>query len=113
MLGAQVMNGMGNDKRQESATKRRPTMQATNQMPGGRQTQAAGWAKGQLPVAMQQQQAQKTSNSMYGQGAVIRQGSQNQKRAQAGQAFGIPSGASNMNPVNQPKIATMNVRNRF
>ena len=59
-VGAQVMNGgafgsggMANttaDKRQASATKRRPQQQ----MVGGRNTQAAGWAKGQLPVAMQQ-----------------------------------------------------------
>jgi hypothetical protein len=60
-VGAQVMGGGGGggfgsggmantavDKRQSSATKRRPGAQ-----PIVRNTQAAGWAKGQLPVAMQ------------------------------------------------------------
>lgn len=50
---------------------------------------------------------------MYGQGAAMRQGSQNQRRTAAGQPFGIPSGSQNANPIAQPRIATMNVRNRF
>ena len=75
-----------------SATKRG----APNQTIGaGRNTQA-GWAKGQLPVAMQNQQTrgqQQTSNSQYGKGtaAGMRQNSQNKGREMAGQAFGIPS----------------------
>jgi len=54
MNGAFGSGGMGNttvDKRQASATKRRP---ANAPLVNGRNTQAAGWAKGQLPVALQQ-----------------------------------------------------------
>ena len=110
MLGQQVVNGAAqNNARQESATKRKP--------PGnvgyGRNTQAAGWANGQLPVAMQQQMANQnaTSNGAYGRGAPQRQVSQGNRRAAAGQPFGAPSGG--YQPVSQPKIATVNVRNRF
>lgn len=51
MLGQQVVNGApGANARQESATKRKAGANAGY----GRNTQAAGWANGQLPVAMQQ-----------------------------------------------------------
>ena len=56
-IGHQVMNGSGMDKRQASATKRRPGMGGSNinnTINNGRHTQANGWAKGQLPVALQQ-----------------------------------------------------------
>ena len=61
-----------------------------------RHTQAAGWAKGQLPVAMQQKMKdennmKQTSNSHYGTGIQNRQTSQNQRRAAAGAPFGMPS----------------------
>lgn len=50
MLGQQVVNGApGAAARQESATKRK-----AGNAGYGRNTQAAGWANGQLPVAMQQ-----------------------------------------------------------
>ena len=45
------------NNRQASATKRRPGMsgaQTANNNNFNRNTQAAGWANGQLPVAMQQ-----------------------------------------------------------
>jgi hypothetical protein len=56
-----------------------------------------------------------TSNSAYGQGAPVRQNSQNKQRTDAGQAFGIPSSTGGqMNTIlQQPKITTMNVRNKF
>ena len=63
MNGGFGSGGMGNttnDKRQASATKRRPN--GAPPMVAGRNTQAAGWAKGQLPVAMQQQQREQAHN---------------------------------------------------
>jgi len=85
-LGAQVMNG---GVRQLSASKKKPTTGVAAAPLVGRNT-TAGWAKGQLPVAMQPTGGQ-TSNQQYGREALVRQGSTNQTRQQAGQAFGIPS----------------------
>jgi len=100
-IGQQVMNGSKNiDTRQASATKKRPpvaatagpaatsTNPATNNQ---RYTSAAGWAKGQLPVAMQQQKPGQTSNSAYGQGTGVRNNSQTRGRHESGQPFGIPT----------------------
>jgi hypothetical protein len=62
-------------------------------------------------------QQAKTSNGIYGNGQIARQSSTAEKRAENGQAFGMPSGkTSGMSGVNQQpkiKIATVNVRNKF
>jgi hypothetical protein len=91
-IGQQVMNGMNGPKvepkRQTSASKRKPTAPVNPPVApaaavNGRNTQAAGWARGQLPVALQQQKEREakqqtvqngtTSNSMYGTGVNMKQ----------------------------------------